>query len=362
MSSFDSVAAIVGDDDALTHSPFDPASLGISDGYNAEGGRGHGMHRGHRFATSYSSFGTALSEDDLAGIPGEGFGGGYGGYTMAPDSNGASSYGYIGVEEVLMGSLLHGGIGGSIDDDVFVGAGDDGAVLPPPEAMREEGILRREWRRQNRLSLEEKERKERERRGEIIAEAEEFKKSLLERRKLHCQTKRTHNRDKEKVFMANQEKFHKEADKQYWRAIAELVPHEIPGLEKRGAAGGRRKKELEKKPNIVVVQGPKPGKPTDLSRMRQALARLKQNPPPHMVPPPPQPAKEEKKDGDKEAKKDDDKDPKQVEEKKDGEKAAGEGDKKKKASAGGNAATGGGNTAAAAPPADKAPEPPAAKK
>ncbi|KAF7013468.1 unnamed protein product [Triticum aestivum] len=353
MSSFDSVAAIAGDDEALTHSPF-----GISEGYNAEGSRDHGMHRGHRFATSYSSFGTALSEDDLAGIAGEGFGGGYGAYSMAPDSNGS---GYIGVEEVLMGSLLQGGIGGSIDDDLFVRAVDDRAVLPPPEAMRDEGLLRREWRRQNRLRLEEKERKEKERRGEIIAEAEEFKKSLIEKRKLNCQRRRTHNRDKEKVFMANQEKFHKEADQQYWRAIAELIPHEIPGLEKRGA-GGRKKKELEKKPNIVVVQGPKPGKSTDLSRMRQALAKLKQNPPLHMVPPPPPATKEENKDGDKDAKKDGGKGPKQVEEKKDGKNAAGEGEKKAAAGDGRKAPTGGGNATASAPPADKAAEPPAAKK
>lgn len=96
--------------------------------------------------------------------------------------------------------------------------------------------------------------------------------------------------------MANQEKFHAEADKNYWKAIAELIPNEVPAIEKK-----RGKKDQEKKPGIVVIQGPKPGKPTELSRMRQILIKLKHNTPPHLKhapPPAAAPAKDAKKSDD----------------------------------------------------------------
>ncbi|KAL0305792.1 UNVERIFIED_CONTAM: Clathrin light chain 1 [Sesamum radiatum] len=140
--------------------------------------------------------------------------------------------------------------------------------------------------RQNAIRLEEKEKREKETRNQIVEEAEVFKQAFYEKRKLNLETSKTNIREREKLFLVSQEKFHKEADKQYWKAIAELIPNEVPNIEKKG-----RKKDQDKKPSITVIQGPKPGKPTDLSRMRGILVKLKHNPPPHMLPSPPAPAK-----------------------------------------------------------------------
>ena len=85
--------------------------------------------------------------------------------------------------------------------------------------------------------------------------------------------------------MANQNKFYDEADKNYWKAIAELLPNEVPTIEKK-----KGQKDQEKKPSIVVIQGPNPGKPTDISRMRQVLLKLKHNAPNHLNPAPAAPA------------------------------------------------------------------------
>lgn len=79
------------------------------------------------------------------------------------------------------------------------------------------------------------------------------------------------------AFVASQEKFCAEADKDYWKSIAELIPKEVVSIEKM-----KGKKDQEKKPSAVVLQGPKPGKPTDLTRMRQILVKLKHNTPSHL--------------------------------------------------------------------------------
>ncbi|KAK2651084.1 hypothetical protein Ddye_018573 [Dipteronia dyeriana] len=166
-------------------------------------------------------------------------------------------------------------------------------VLPPPsEMLHEEGVAFREWRRQNAIHLEEKETREKEMRNQIIDEAEEYIRSFYEKRGKNMETNKANNREREKLYLANQEKFHKEADKHFWKAIAELIPHEVANIEKK-----RGRRDPDQKPSITVIQGPKPGKPTDLTRMRQLFFKLKQKPPAHMMPPPPAPAPAPAKDG-----------------------------------------------------------------
>ncbi|XP_050148412.1 clathrin light chain 2-like [Malus sylvestris] len=151
--------------------------------------------------------------------------------------------------------------------------------------LPEEGFALREWRRQNAIQLEEKKRREKELLVQIIEEADEFKVGFYQKRKITTENNKAANREREKLFLTNQEKFHAEVDKNYWKAIADLIPNEVPAIEKK-----RGKKDQEKKPSILVVQGPKPGKPTELSRMRQILLKLKHNTPPHLKPSPPAPA------------------------------------------------------------------------
>ncbi|GAB4857334.1 hypothetical protein Ancab_015242 [Ancistrocladus abbreviatus] len=126
---------------------------------------------------------------------------------------------------------------------------------------------------------------------QIIEEADEFKQEFYRKRQIAVENRKASNREKEKQFVVSREQFHAEAPKNHWKAVAELIPREVPTIEKRG--------KKEKQLSISVIQGPKRGKPTDMSRMWHIVVNLKHNPPPHMKPevakdakaaPPPTPA------------------------------------------------------------------------
>ncbi|KAK4403378.1 Clathrin light chain 2 [Sesamum angolense] len=87
--------------------------------------------------------------------------------------------------------------------------------------------------RQNAIRLEEKEKREKELLSQIIIEADEYKVEFHRKQLTTVETNKVTNREKEKVFVASQEKFHAEADKDYWKSIAELIPKEVPSIEKR---------------------------------------------------------------------------------------------------------------------------------
>ncbi|KAL3519723.1 hypothetical protein ACH5RR_017872 [Cinchona calisaya] len=280
MSSFDTFS-VDGEDPATTRQ-FDDGGYGGYDSYTAfssadtppyhssGGGGGGGFPAGYEEEETVDHVSHSVNSPDPFGFSADQGATPFGSSTV-PISNGNGKPYDIGE-----------------DSEGFFSS--DGPVLPPPNEMQEEGFALLEWRRLNAIRLEEKEKREKEIRNQIIQEGEEFKQAFYEKRKLNIETNKNNNREKEKLHLASQEKFHKEVDKHYWKAIGELIPYEVPSIEKK-----RGKKEQEKKPSITVIQGPKPGKPTDLSRMRQILLKLKHNPPPHMMPPPPPaPAKDDK--------------------------------------------------------------------
>ncbi|EPS69949.1 hypothetical protein M569_04814, partial [Genlisea aurea] len=165
----------------------------------------------------------------------------------------------------------------------------DGFLPPMADVEQEESHALREWRRQNAIRLEEKEKTEKELMSKILLEAEEYRVAFHKKIQTSCETNKIANREKEKLFVSRQEKFLAEADQDYWKSISELIPKEVvPSITRKG----NDKERKQTPPPTLYLQGPKPGKPTDLSRMRQLLMKLKHDSPPHLKissPPPPLP-------------------------------------------------------------------------
>lgn len=78
--------------------------------------------------------------------------------------------------------------------------GPEGPIFPPPsEKDAEQGFALREWRRQNAILLEDKERREKESLSQIIKEAEDYKVESYKKREIACENNKITNREKEKV-------------------------------------------------------------------------------------------------------------------------------------------------------------------
>ncbi|CAM8897836.1 unnamed protein product [Rhodiola kirilowii] len=85
-------------------------------------------------------------------------------------------------------------------------------LVPELKGEYEKSSALGEWRRLTAIRLAEKDKLEKEMRAEILVEADEYKTDFYERRQVTVEKKKVSNREKQKTFLENQEKFHKEAD------------------------------------------------------------------------------------------------------------------------------------------------------
>eukprot|EP00850_Spirogloea_muscicola_P021321 SM000244S08556 [mRNA] locus=s244:48691:54270:- [translate_table: standard] len=151
-----------------------------------------------------------------------------------------------------------------------------------------DGMLRRrcarEWRAKRAAELEEKERQSRMEHDRILESAEEMRRTAYERQQKSKEQNQINNREKEKVFLANLEALNTpKSGANYWETVTAMVNFDasVPKKdEKRKSAGATRSSQ--------TATDLKPGKQTDLARMRQVLLKLK-----HTAPPGSAPAKEQ---------------------------------------------------------------------
>eukprot|EP00897_Mesotaenium_endlicherianum_P010243 jgi/Mesen1/9247/ME000006S09245 len=160
----------------------------------------------------------------------------------------------------------------NIEENEFEG----GAVLPPPEQMEsEESNLLREWRKKKAAELEEKARTSREKHDQIIEAAKAELESFYDRRKKQVEQGKINNREKEKAFVTNLESLNAKKGGNHWEAVVAHVNFDAPTGKKDSKA---KSKEGPVRTSTLLADA-KPGKQTDLARMRQILLKLKHSPP-----------------------------------------------------------------------------------
>ncbi|GBG59529.1 hypothetical protein CBR_g38553 [Chara braunii] len=162
--------------------------------------------------------------------------------------------------------------------------GMSGASAPLDLPLESELLY--EWRRKRAAELEEKAEQERERKVDIIEAAGSLRSNMAAQREKAMEAARQNNREKESVFLSGLEaSMYTNPGGNYWATVAGMIDFDSKPEEKvptKTATKSGADKAADKKKSggaaSVVVNKPKPGKATDLTRMRQLLLKLKHNP------------------------------------------------------------------------------------
>eukprot|EP00475_Leptophrys_vorax_P042508 TRINITY_DN8010_c0_g5_i1.p1 TRINITY_DN8010_c0_g5~~TRINITY_DN8010_c0_g5_i1.p1 ORF type:complete len:231 (-),score=47.79 TRINITY_DN8010_c0_g5_i1:695-1387(-) len=157
---------------------------------------------------------------------------------------------------------------------------DGGATLPPPSQMAsEESILLREWRRKKAIELEEKAKLSREKHQQVLEDAKAELEAFYKKRDMQVTQAKTNNREKEKAYVDNLLSLNSKQGGNYWESVCAFVNFDVPTKKEKAKA-----KSGEPVRTSTLLNDAKPGKHTDLARMRQVLLKLKHNPPPSFAP------------------------------------------------------------------------------
>nr|AQQ11757.1 clathrin light chain 2b [Chara australis] len=171
-------------------------------------------------------------------------------------------------------------------------------TLPRRESstvLRETSELIHEWRRQRAKELQKKADMEKKKKADILQQASIQREAMVSERSKAIAAAYKTNREKEKVYLAELEwSMQTKPGGNYWATVAKIADDAKVGAEEkekparagsvdRGKDKGRRGSGAASSPSTSTSAGspaalPKPGKQTDLTRMRQILNKLKHKP------------------------------------------------------------------------------------